>query len=603
MTSDSKFPPSQAPLVSGGFTPNPGAFKAQEGRRRPAYFNHVGYARRGNHSYFDEPIEVREGESHASLVARVVQASGLPSMAAHAVALGLLGYDSSIAGERVIHTARTLGHRDTARFAPAPVRGKLDRCTSVGVFREINPSVAVNLSALKSLRFEAKLAPSDLLVLWILIGFELAGLPQPSSGGLRRSFGIQRPQDNLRNLTRASFHLEQEPTIERSRWVERAQVLIDHPNGELGVAVCPSLLELIVPKEGGENYGYVELAAIGSLTAWWQEQAYRGLVAAAVRGKVFWARGGTCEWSLTLDDARELLACAGGGTRTLTQRLLLLARTLHEVRLVDGTAVPSRVYPIRFSSVRAQKGEARPATGYALIIRAAPAAEREWPKIGTAADRTLYRENDHLAAGQTGIRRAELAVHTAVTGLDKSLSDEERRQKKSEAAKLGAERRRRHADFSKSPIFDVVSTKRPAAALADYEQMEGLVAEGIDFEALFGDFPHEGSTLGAMDPNIVSLEQVQSDRLPHWVEAEVEKLEARKRQKKLPPPPRMPNQVEIFLERLSLAIGESDAPTADGDHGPERVKILRDNVLVDEDGYIYDHDEQLQREYEALGAD
>ena len=133
--------------------------------------------------------------------------------------------------------------------------------------------------------------------------------------------------------------------------------------------------------------------------------------------------------------------------------------------------------------------------------------------------------------------------------------------------------------------------------------MEGLVAEGIDFEALFGDFPHEGSTLGAMDPNIVSLEQVQSDRLPHWVEAEVEKLEARKRQKKLPPPPRMPNQVEIFLERLSLAIGESDAPTADGDHGPERVKILRDNVLVDEDGYIYDHDEQLQREYEALGAD
>lgn len=441
--------------------PLPSAEEAQRRWVRPTggevpYEAYVDLAREGI-APFDYSVVPETGESHAQLVDRVMRSGDLNVQAAHAVAIGLQGFEHRREGRKAVHAAELLAHHETARFRtdPTPVRGDLDACVSPVAFESVSPSIAVNLSALRSLRWDGKLRPQDILLLWILIGCASAGRTPPRVSALKEGFGISRPHEGLRRLRNATFSFKDEPDIVPEKWLSDCTVSSER------------LLEIVKPTAGGENYAYLELRTLAALTAQWQEKALRGVMAAAVRARAYWSGGGIVRWRLSRGEVMELFCLpeSSDWRRLRKERLQPFSRILEStmaLKLDEPYSFGSR-FRVSYGTVRNEGEQGRPAAGIELTIRVIGAPEAEVPTRGFARERT----EDRASRQQSEVE---------LFGLGKALTHEERKQRRSLAAKKGWKKRRtastRPAELSppRRPNKDEMEVARTLGFLTETPQ-------------------------------------------------------------------------------------------------------------------------------------
>ena len=130
------------------------------------------------------------------------------------------------------------------------------------------------------------------------------------------------------------------------------------------------LINAIRPRASGENYGYLDLYVLSRITSRWQERALRGLIATAVKTRIFWSRGGTAKWRLSMPEAAELFGLSGAFSvdRLRKERLAPLTTLLEQDALplmaaLDGVPFSSgsRVR-LSYDILRDQAKRGRPAS-------------------------------------------------------------------------------------------------------------------------------------------------------------------------------------------------------------------------------------------------
>lgn len=414
---------------------------------------------------FEEPINPRAGETMADLMVRLERSGKIKTWAAYATARGLLGFDHLSEGINVVHAAELHAHRQSARFLtdPTPVRGKLLKCTSPANFRKVFPSVAVNVSALRHLEWGPELRPQDIFLLWLLIAATFAGIEELPISLLRNGFGVSRPREALKRIASGTFALNHGPNAPRIKH----PILMDDEFHE-------QLFEAIRPRAGGENYGYLDLYILGQMSARWQEKALRGLLATAVKTRIFWNRGGEAQWRISVSESAELFGLSGRFSvdRLRKERLAPLVALLEQDALplmaaLDGVPFyqASRVR-LSFEILRDGSKRGRPATGVMLTITILGSDPREDPKGGYARERTADRS------------RRQPTAAVAYQGLDHELSADDLRLRRSDAAKRGWQKRRRR--LGRLPTLMGPRRPSPAALAEALGRLSGATHEPIE---------------------------------------------------------------------------------------------------------------------------
>lgn len=425
------------------YVPHPGPVPSREKARerwvRPGYvpgttIGHEPYATYVERAVegiypFEAPVAAQPGESHADLVARVMASGKITKLAAHTVALGLAGYDHLAAGRRTVHAKELFLHRVSAQFLtdPSPVRGDLANCTTRQAFRDVYPSVGVNLSALTALRWSSDLRPQDIYMVWLLIGFAVEHLPLPSVRLWKTAFGISRPSANLRRISQATFSLRDTTLLPRDLWSDGEPIF-------MGKSLNPNLLEYTRPRAGGENYGYIDLIPLSLFTSRWQEHALRQLTGAGVRARMFWSGGGKVNWFLSFDECAEVFSLRSIDINRLREERLkpfseLLWGAL-DFNFDDPFSTRCRI-KFDFKVLRADSQQGRPTAGVLLLVDVFPASDTERPKGRYAVERSADRKKRQPAA-------------TDLFGLIRPATQGEIRRKRSVASKMGWKKRRNY---------------------------------------------------------------------------------------------------------------------------------------------------------------
>ena len=337
---------------------------------------------------FEEPVQPRVGEDISHIMLRLQDSGGIGRLAAYTTALGLLGHDHLESGRRTVFSRELFEHRSSTKFKgpPSPVRGDLSECLSYDSFRDIFPSVAVRLNALTSLRWSKDLRASDLFVLWMMIAFEITKKHVYLDHKLLRTvFSVPRPKDNLDRIARGTFSFEEGGIKEEVN--SSTPIIVD---GQLN----PTLIEALVPDGRGEHYGYLELYLLSSMTASWQEQALRGVLAAAVRARIFWSEGGQTQWNLSIDEAVQLFSIHGGSADRLRKERLVPFQNLIEstrgICTVTWKAWGSRLW-FNFEVNRDATRRGAPTTGILIDLKVTKAAALEFPRYDYSKARTEDR--------------------------------------------------------------------------------------------------------------------------------------------------------------------------------------------------------------------
>jgi hypothetical protein len=209
------------------------------------------------------------------------------------------------------------------------------------------------------------------------------------------------------------------------------------------------------------------------MSARWQEKALRGLLATAVKTRIFWNDGGEAQWQISVSESAELFGLSGRFSldRLRKERLAPLAALLEQETLPPTAAldgIPFRKGSrIRLSHeiLRDRTKRGRPATGVMLTITILHSDTLESPIGAFAQERTADRAK----------RQARSAVY--YQGLDHEPSADDRRLRRSDAAKRGWQKRRRRP----GPL--PVRPRRPSpAALAEaLHRLSGAMGEPPDF--------------------------------------------------------------------------------------------------------------------------
>lgn len=391
---------------------------------------------------FEYAVVPQEGVSHARLVKQLMDSGDIKISAAHTVALGLAGLPWHAEGRATVWAAELFAHRQSSKFSkdPTPVRGKLDRCISKAAFEEISPSVAVNLSALRSLTWGKGLRPSDIFTIWTLVGFALMGMPSPSHKILKAAFSLSRPHDTMTRVGGATFSVSDDPDLNGNQWVHDLPVMT---SGRIN----PLLLEHVQPTAGGQNYAYLELKTISEFTAAWQENAYRGLLASAVRSRNYWKEGGQFSWELSISESNRLFQNESENyDRLRRERLAPLAKILKKTQrlemrdLADVTSFDDIFVPFSAGSriqfehrpIRKSDVQGRPAEGIVLEVTV---------QRGNAIE--IPTRPGQYSSDRTSDRKKRKDWFEVVSGLGRAPDKAELTTRRSEAAKAGWETRRK----------------------------------------------------------------------------------------------------------------------------------------------------------------
>lgn len=393
-------------------------------RGHEPYQHHPERARAGDFP-FEERVEPRVGESLAHLMVRLQDSGKISKLAAFSTAAGLLGHEELQleAGRRAVFSAELHAHRTSAEFKrpPSPIRGDLSKCRSQEDFRDINPSVAVRLSALVGLQWSANLRSSDIFLVWLWVAYVAQRKDiKWEIKALKRVFKLHRPWDNFRRVIKGKFKVSGQVSAD-----SRSEGLPIVVNRQLN----PALLESLLPDGSGENYAYLELYTLSKATASWQEQAIRGLLAAAVRARIYWSHGGRVFWNLSLDEAKSLFSLPGGSLdRLKKERLSKLKNLLNSDQEIDWKTLEGTGGRLWFdwNFQRDQARRGAPCTGVKIDVRISPAPTRECPKSDYSRARTEDR------------KRREIPINN-IDGIEIKTTAQKAR---SEAAKKGWIKRR-----------------------------------------------------------------------------------------------------------------------------------------------------------------
>lgn len=567
------------------YTPSPGPLREFERSSTP-YFDTV-------RESLGE-LHFCDGEDHATKVAKVFrhfkEVRDLSVSAGHVIALGIDGFDYAEAGRRAVHRALSLSNRDQARFRPTSVRGDLAGIENVCGLAEANPAIAVNLSALRCLKWDGGVTAGDIFLLWILLGFAASEAPLPPIAEIGRRFGFAKPERHLAALKAATFSFDADATVPLAERLINEPVL-DRTADTLRIS--NALLRSVMPVAGGENYAHVELLALGAFTRAWHERAYRSLLAAAVRARAYWSGGGGFSWTLPLGDVALLAGRSEISAKTALELLRTWQAHLHSVRRPKPEREPeqiegSRVSVMSIDTDRAEIGSGRAVTGYTIYGRVSPADWREMPKAGIGYLRTEER----------GRHCDELSL-AHVTGLGGPPPPEEVHKKRSEAARLGWLKRRNTAGIVGDPSYSTGSRIRDARDTTDVG-LDAFLQSLVCGRRLWGKVRIRSSLPIPTQPSVAEVREaaarLTSDGIDHrtcapfipsrWsdeqIDQEIQLLKHR------PLPTTIEGVQGYRLQRLLLShvvepVGE--APIA------VPADIQEDfGLLVDADGYIYDND-------------